>query len=117
MIGIHRLPRHKSLRVLTGRPPRLIVAEALITKATAWCISRPEIARLLVCPYGEVGPRLRALGFERVDDPLVRLRFGALELRADVCEEAELHAYDCTTHGPARRAAAAAAKAMAKEEL
>ena len=90
MIGVHRMPRHKFHRAIGGQPPRLSVTNALVTRAVEWSRDR-GFARLMVCPYAELPPRLRALGFLPTADPAPAYALGTLDMREDVCEEAALH--------------------------
>ena len=92
MIGIHRLPRHKAMRKLAGRAPTAAIVPGVVDKVKEWCFQR-GIATLLVCPYQGMGPKLQSLGFRPLADPPPYV-FGAAPLMGDVCEEAELHAFD-----------------------
>ncbi len=101
MIGIHRMPMHKARRLLgaagadgADAPRAPPVTDALVGMAKEWCDTRRFI-RLFVCPYAGLEDRLQPLGFSPVDDPDIELWFGHLKLRGGVCEDAQLHAYDC----------------------
>ena len=76
--------------------------------------------------HTELVERLQALGFEPADEPPAALYLGEQELRANICEESRLHAYDCSPlahsvrekRDRARREAREAAKRRRiKEEL
>jgi hypothetical protein len=93
MIGIHRMPRHKMLKLRRIRSS-VVVTDAVIGRVKQWC-SQHGIARLLVCPYQELMQRLRRLGFRPIDpddlaavDPLL---FGDVELVGQICEDSTLH--------------------------
>ena len=92
MIGIHRLPRHKAMRQLAGRAPKTAIVPGVVNKVKEWCFQK-GIETLLVCPYQGMGPKLQALGFKPLSDPPPYV-FGDEPLMGDVCEEAELHAFD-----------------------
>ena len=96
MIGIHRMPRHKTMRALGQQRPRISVTYTIVSRVVEWCKAH-RIARLVACPYDELPKRLQALGFVkfvRVPDPARSYTLGTLELRADVCEDAALHVLD-----------------------
>lgn len=99
LLGIHRMPRHRARRVARELWPEeeaaslegggSTVLDSLVSKARGWCRSR-SIDRLCVCPYSSIQSKLERMGFRRVPDPSSGHRFGPLDLRRDVCEEAEL---------------------------
>jgi hypothetical protein len=101
LLGIHRMPRHRARRVARELWPEeeeaasldgagSTVLDSLVSKARGWCRSR-SIDRLFVCPYSSIQSKLEREGFRRVPDPSSgTYRFGPLDLRRDVCEEAEL---------------------------
>jgi hypothetical protein len=108
MIGIHRTPSHKMLRLL-GRRPALNVTDALVARAQQWTAEQ-KLTTLYVCPLsgdgGSLEARLAALGFQReaaraTDSDAARLSLGHLDLRDRVCEEAALMAYH-PPRGPGR---------------
>lgn len=89
MIGIHRLPRHKAMRQLRGRAPEVVVTDAIVAQAKAWCAAH-RIPRLLVCPYTELRDRLRPLGFAPAPVEAGDYLFGDARVVGDLCEEAQL---------------------------
>jgi hypothetical protein len=98
MIGIHRLPKHKMLKVdramgTIGRST-VVVTDKVIDRVRAWGLEH-RMTRLIVCPYQEIKGRVRKLGFQPVDD-LDGFTFGELALKASksggVCEESSLYA-------------------------
>ena len=86
------MPRHKRLRLRDGQSAPTITT-AVVEKVRGWCAAR-GLRTLYVCPYQQLPPRLRGLGFAPVADPPGNLRFGALRLREDLCEEAQMHVYE-----------------------
>ena len=99
MIGLHRTPRHKSLRHL-GLRPTVNVTPAVVGQAQEWATSQ-RLSALLVCPLsgdgGALRHRLKALGFRDagsvVDDDLRGHTLGHLDLHTSICEEAALMAW------------------------
>lgn len=93
MIGIHRMPSHKSAHRLSSQSrPTLIVTDALVHRVKLWCM-KLGLKTLLVCPYQELGARLRHLGFVTIEDTQATYTFGSLDLRGGVCEDGNLHAH------------------------
>ncbi|KAL1496772.1 hypothetical protein AB1Y20_014361 [Prymnesium parvum] len=92
MIGIHRMPRHKTLSLDGAARPRMIVTDALVERVKQWCVQQ-RLRKLFVCPYQELGPRLQRLGFDRIPDPQRAYTFNGLGLREEVCEDGLFYAF------------------------
>lgn len=102
MIGIHRMPKHKMLRVTSrgyGMQPQVNVTDAIVTKAKEW-LSANGLGPLVVCTLegddGQLRRRLVAHGFRNATeaDGLKDYKFGRKDLLEDVCEEAVPMAFD-----------------------
>ena len=96
MIGLHRMPRHKSLRHQHRRSPEVNVTPAVVREAQAW-VRKRRLKALLVCPLsgdgGALRQRLQSLDFQDRNMAAERAQYTLglrLDLRSEVCEEAPL---------------------------
>jgi hypothetical protein len=137
MIGIHRMPRHKMLR-LSGegmRMPAVNVTPALVESAQEWTRSL-GLSTLFVCPLagdaGALRSRLGALGFRDATAPWMssdgrrheaalaggaRYRLGRMDLINDVCEEAEPMAWSREPDPDSNEASTMPAAPQDRDEL
>lgn len=88
MIGIHRTPRHKTMRLRLQQTPSVVVTDAIVERVKAWCTAR-RMQHLYVCPYTELRGRLAAHGFGPAQ-PATSYRFSQLHIQHDICEESDL---------------------------